>query len=95
MLRIHVLNVGHGDSIVLEHEDNGARSFGVIDSNGVLGQDPPALVKLRALGAKRLSFVALTHPHADHFVGLHRILKEFDGEVGRIYTSQSSETEKD
>jgi metal-dependent hydrolase (beta-lactamase superfamily II) len=65
MLKVHVLNVEHGDSIIVEF--NG--SFGLIDSNRC-GQRIPALEKLQALGAERLRFVALTHPHHDHYRGI-------------------------
>ena len=77
MLTFHILNVGHGISIVVEHEAYGGRWFGVIDSNASAHQEPKALTKLRQLGATRLSFVALTHPHKDHFSGLFSIISEF------------------
>ena len=85
MLTIHLLNVEHGDSIVLEHKnsDNEA-SFAVIDSNCRSGQSAPALIKLKELGAQKLSFVMLTHPHADHYRGLFQILQEYKGRIGQF-----------
>lgn len=87
MLAIHILNVGHGDSIVIEYtdpEDN--KAFGVIDSNRVKNKQPPALRKLQELNAEKLSFVALTHPHADHYKGLLDILEAYQGKVDSFYT---------
>ncbi|MEO5331398.1 MAG: MBL fold metallo-hydrolase [Magnetococcus sp. YQC-5] len=86
MLRIHILNVGNGDSIIIEHSDiDNKKSFGVIDSNTQKGHIR-ALEKLIALGAEKLSFVCLTHPHDDHYLGLLEILKYFQGRIDRFWT---------
>jgi beta-lactamase superfamily II metal-dependent hydrolase len=76
VLKFWVLNVGHGDSVVVEFEANGQKHFGVVDSN-VHDKRVPALQKLQELGATQLSFVALTHPHADHYRGLAAILDAY------------------
>jgi beta-lactamase superfamily II metal-dependent hydrolase len=87
LLDIWVLNVGHGDSLVIRCETPDGRSaFAVVDSNGTLGKEPAALVKLRQLGATELSFVMLTHPHADHYQGLASILSAYSGRVRHFYT---------
>jgi len=72
---IHVLNVGHGDSIVLELPDN---MWGVVDCSKTAGQaEPPALTLLRRKNVQRLKFICLTHPHWDHFHGMLDIIKHF------------------
>jgi hypothetical protein len=87
MLSIHVLNVGHGNSAIVEFDNGSEKAFGVIDSNLPSGtSEPRALVKLRELGAKRLSFVCLTHPHKDHFRGLFSIIKAFEGSIDYFYS---------
>ena len=87
MLRIHILNVGHGDSIVLEYCGEGDhKSFAVIDSNCKPDSSPPALDLLRTLGANSLSFVAITHPHADHYMGMRAILESFSKKIETLYT---------
>lgn len=86
MLSIHILNAGHGDSIILEYDGGNGPVFGVIDSNREARQLPPALKKLRQLGAEKLSFVALTHPHADHYRGLLEILEEYRGRIDNFYS---------
>lgn len=86
MISIHILNAGHGDSIVLEYHGEAGPVYGVIDSNKESGQIPPALNKLHQLGADRLSFVALTHPHADHYRGLLDILVAYRGNISNFYS---------
>ncbi len=79
VLRIVFLNVGHGDSIVIEHELMGQRSYGVIDSNVINGKIP-AIDFLHSRGASKLAFAALTHLHSDHFQGLAEIVEAFPTE---------------
>lgn len=82
MLRLMIFNVGHGDSIVLEHIHAGRSYYGVIDSNVPRGQATPrALDYLKNRGVEHLSFIALTHPHKDHVSGLGTIAKHFEGHI--------------
>lgn len=76
VLRITFLNVGHGDSIVIEHTQNDNSSFGLIDSNIVDGRIP-AVDYLHSRAVKKLSFVALTHLHADHYQGIAEVIQQF------------------
>lgn len=85
MLSIWVLNAGKGDSIVLHYDGPNGSTFAVIDSNRH-GAVTPALKKLKELGAKRISFVALTHPHADHYSGLADVLDAYAGAIDNFYT---------
>jgi beta-lactamase superfamily II metal-dependent hydrolase len=88
MLNFHVLNVGHGSSVVIEFDGPKGKAFGVVDSNlRPSDAEPRALWKLKQLGAKRLSFVCLTHPHKDHFKGLFSIIQAFSGAIDYFYTS--------
>ena len=86
MLTIHILQVAHGDSIIVEYNSSSGHYFGVIDSNQVSDGDPPALSKLKLLGAEKLSFAAITHPHADHYKGFLKILRAYEGNIGGFYT---------
>ncbi|OCC15398.1 hypothetical protein DBT_1145 [Dissulfuribacter thermophilus] len=85
MLHIHILNVGQGDSIIIQYEGEEGPAFGVIDSNTFGGDPCPALTRLRSLGAERLSFVALTHPDSDHYSGLSHILKYYKDRISTFY----------
>jgi beta-lactamase superfamily II metal-dependent hydrolase len=86
LLKVYILNVKHGDSIVIQYTNDDKNYFGVIDSNISGTDEPPALLKLIELGAERLSFVALTHPHRDHYLGLPRILEYFNNKIDHLYT---------
>jgi glyoxylase-like metal-dependent hydrolase (beta-lactamase superfamily II) len=44
-----------------------------------------ALHKLRDLGATALSFVCLTHPHADHYRGFKDIIAAYNGKIGNFF----------
>lgn len=87
MLKIHVLNVAHGDSIVLEFDpgDVGEKDFAVIDCNGS-GDSNAALQLLRNRGARSLRFIALTHPHADHYYGLGELCEAYEGRIEAFLT---------
>jgi len=87
LLKIHILNVDHGDSIILEYDSEGGKSFALIDSNISKNSPiPPALTKLQSLGATHLSFVSLTHPHDDHYLGLLQVLQYYNGEVDNFFS---------
>ena len=86
MLTFYILNVGHGDSVIIEYVSSTGPVFGVIDSNRTGQNIPAALQKLRELGANKLSFVALTHPHQDHYKGLLEILEAYKGQIAGFYT---------
>ncbi len=78
--RLTVLDVGQGDSILLETR-TGARML--VDG----GPDPDRV--LLALDERippwdrRLDVLVLTHPHEDHVAGLARVLERY--KVGRVY----------
>jgi beta-lactamase superfamily II metal-dependent hydrolase len=83
-LSIHVLNVGNGDSIIVElPELNGERAYIVVDSKRI----DKTVDYLSDLGAKELRLVISTHPHTDHFLGLTGVLKEYDGKVDEFWDS--------
>lgn len=72
---IHVLNVGHGDSIILELPDG---NWGIVDCFKTKeDKEPPALTFLIKRKVKKLKFVCLTHPHYDHYHGMLELLKYF------------------
>ncbi|WP_409192433.1 MBL fold metallo-hydrolase [Bradyrhizobium sp. RDM4] len=82
-----MLNVEHGSSIVVEYDSGTEKAFGVVDSNLPRGVTvPKALTKLRQLGARKLSFVCLTHPHVDHFKGLFEVIRAYEGSIDYFYS---------
>lgn len=76
--RIHFINVGEGDSILLEIEGKSA----LIDTGNLISG--PRLVKyLKEKGIEKLNYLILTHPHPDHIGGVFFILPAL--KVEKIY----------
>lgn len=75
ILRIHFLNVGQGDSILIEQSgknmliDGGYR----INSRSIIKY-------LKKIGIKKLDYIIATHPHPDHIGGFPKILKNMSVE---------------
>ena len=76
MLGVHVIGPGFGESIVIELPTG---EVGVIDSFVARHTDPPVLNFLREQfpSLARLKFVALTHPHADHCMGVSCFFEKY------------------
>jgi competence protein ComEC len=102
-LAITFMDVGWGDSIVVESEDaNGDCLYGLIDSNDTLHQPSSLLFLKRFFDRKGIAFqrpaprvfrfVLLTHTHADHAGGLPRLLRQF-GADDLFYSASSSRTD--
>jgi competence protein ComEC len=63
-LTIHFLDVGQGDSILLEH---GGDTM-LIDS-GEIGKGDDVAAYVKSEGITSLDYVVATHPHSDHIGG--------------------------
>lgn len=90
-LSIVVFGPGRGEAIVIVLPDG---SVGVVDGCGEPlphGKGDPARdfleewAKARG-GTLHLRFVCLTHPHADHYGGLGRLLNAYRGRVDAVWT---------
>jgi beta-lactamase superfamily II metal-dependent hydrolase len=76
MLTITVKNVGHGDTIILEwQDDNKNTEIGIIDCNLKNGKSNPAIDHIRDKKYEKIHFMILTHPHTDHFSGFLSLLE--------------------
>ena len=100
-LKLHVFDVGHGDSLVLEFPER--NSYAIIDCNrhaeshrGFGGDydksEPKALTYFRHLVEKGISptveFACLTHAHIDHYRGCGILLKglmELDIQINEFW----------
>jgi competence protein ComEC len=85
VLRMTVLDVGQGDSALIDLPDG---KLLLVDGGGFVGSpvDPGRSVILPLLRARRrdhLDIAVLTHPHPDHFLGLATVLREVP--VGELW----------
>ncbi|MBI5022836.1 MAG: MBL fold metallo-hydrolase [Candidatus Magasanikbacteria bacterium] len=85
-LRVIFFDVGQGDSaLIITPQDKTI----LVDG----GPDDKVLAKLGKylpLGKKKIDYMILTHPHADHLDGLVSVLSRYD--VGEIYYSGVAHT---
>jgi beta-lactamase superfamily II metal-dependent hydrolase len=95
-LRVTLIDVGWGDSLLLESEDNhGNVYYGLIDSNDTSTLRSSHIFLKRFFEKKKVTvpaashtfeWVLLTHAHADHGQGLKKILRDFG--TARFWYSQ-------
>jgi competence protein ComEC len=72
MARVHFLDVGRGDSTILQF-DNG-RTY-LIDYYEASGKLSPLDYLSHTLNVEELETLVLTHPHQDHFLGVQRLIE--------------------
>ncbi|WP_338046515.1 DNA internalization-related competence protein ComEC/Rec2 [Polyangium spumosum] len=91
VLRVRALDVGQGDSILVDLPDGKTM---LIDGGGFMGSPVDTgtrvvLPVLRALRKERVDVVVLSHPHPDHFGGLVSTLPAV--EVGELWDTGQGE----
>jgi beta-lactamase superfamily II metal-dependent hydrolase len=74
-LSVHVLNVGDGDSLVVEFpKQDGVRCHMVVDC----AKADKTIDYLQKLEATALKLVVATHPHGDHIAGLKTVMEKYE-----------------
>jgi beta-lactamase superfamily II metal-dependent hydrolase len=86
LLGVHVIGPGFGESIIVELPGG---EVGVIDSFTSRHTGPPTLEFLHANypDLTSLKFVAQTHPHADHCMGMFRYFEKYSVEEFWVFHS--------
>ncbi|HBX47985.1 MAG TPA: hypothetical protein DEF85_03740, partial [Clostridiaceae bacterium] len=84
-LKIHYINVGQGDSILIQQGD----ATMLIDA----GPDANTTANyLKGQGIKKIDILVGTHPHADHIGGMPAVINGF--EINKIYMPKVTHTSK-
>ncbi|MGH4140345.1 ComEC/Rec2 family competence protein [Clostridium sp.] len=86
-LKVHFINVGQADSILIQQ----GSKFMLIDA-GNNGDGKLVVNYLLEQGVKNLDYVIGTHPHEDHIGGLDYIINDF--RIGKIYLPKVTSTTK-
>jgi len=87
-LRVHFIDVGYGDSILLELPDE---TTWLIDA----GQEASAnklIEHLDTFDIRRIDTAVITHPHQNHFEGFFTVLKEMP--IGRVFINGDQNAEE-
>ncbi len=84
-MKVHIINVGQGDSILIQFH-NGQTML--IDA----GPDDSVLSYLNRQGIKKINYLVATHPHADHIGGMAAVIRTFD--IEKVYMPRVSHTSK-
>lgn len=84
-MKVHFINVGQGDSILIQFH-NGQTML--IDA----GPDDSVLSYLNQQGIKKINYLVATHPHADHIGGMAAVIRTFD--IEKVYMPRVSHTSK-
>lgn len=75
-LRTHILDVGRGDSIIIElPSKNSERVIGIIDC--YIYEKTKQYLENNGIQPDRVQFVVATHPHRDHVLGIKKLLNMF------------------
>ena len=76
-LQIYLFGASLGESIVLQLPNGGWAVIDCFASSPNNPQTNPAHKLLSAQGVSTLEFLCLTHPHEDHFMGMSRLIRDF------------------
>jgi len=88
-LRAVVVNVGQGDSIVFQLPQI---RWGLVDCNVAAWRDhAPVEDVCRSYGVSQLDILALSHPDADHYLGMPRWIARFRESLSEFWDSELRE----
>ncbi|MGO5074994.1 ComEC/Rec2 family competence protein [Clostridium sporogenes] len=86
-LKVHYIDVGQGDSILVQTKDKNI----LIDS-GTRKSSDNLINYFKKQHIKKLDYVIATHPHEDHIGGMPKVIDEF--EIGNFYAPKKTANTK-
>jgi competence protein ComEC len=84
-LKVHYIDVGQGDSILLQYEDKNM----LIDA-GPNAATETVVNYLKRAGVKKIDYLVATHPHEDHIGGMDGVIDNF--QIGTMYMPKKTAT---
>ena len=72
-LEVKLLDVGHGDAILLRNQ-----AVAILVDTGDYKNSDILVRRLKTLGVRKLDALIITHHHLDHLGGVIKILNNFD-----------------
>ncbi len=87
-VKFHFLDVGQGDSIFIELNDNRTMLIDAGESEYAV----TIISYIKKLGYSKIDFVVATHPHSDHIGGMEEVINAF--EIGSVYMPKVSNNTK-
>ncbi|WP_115642426.1 ComEC/Rec2 family competence protein [Clostridium putrefaciens] len=86
-LKVHYIDVGQGDSILVQYKDKNM----LIDA-GPKSSSDKLINYLKGVGVKNINILIATHPHEDHIGGMVAVLNTFP--VEKFYAPKKTNTTK-
>ncbi|MCK5645190.1 MAG: MBL fold metallo-hydrolase [Anaerolineales bacterium] len=85
LLRIHFVDVGHGDAIIMEFPDYGGKAhYAIVDTGrpelkyrNRAADYLNELLEIREKNDFEIDFICITHPHEDHYGGMKTLLERY------------------
>lgn len=84
-LKMHVIDVGQGDSILMQ-----CGACNVLIDCGENGMGDTVLDYLHRAGVSHLDWIIGTHPHSDHIGGMDTVIKSEDITIDHVMMPQTS-----
>lgn len=84
-LTVHFIDVGQGDSILIQSE-----TAAMLIDGGTYQAGNKIVRYLKAEGINKLDYLVATHPHADHIGGLNEVVQSFD--IGKVVMPEVTHT---